>query len=128
MKQTRFSKQRQVIYDALKATKSHPTAEDIYISIKKENPTISLGTVYRNLNFFLENNLAIKIDVGDHLVHYDAEINPHYHLYCRECLRVFDLDIPFETSFIQSLSEQTKFKIDSYSTIFYGQCHICAKK
>ena len=46
----RYSRQRELIYEALRQTEQHPTAEMIYQWLKPANPSLSLGTVYRNLN------------------------------------------------------------------------------
>ena len=48
-KQGRNTKQLQLIWDAVKDDKSHPTADQIYDRVRKKMPNISLGTVYRNL-------------------------------------------------------------------------------
>ena len=38
----------------MKKSSAHPTAEDVYASLKQENPRLSLGTVYRNLSQLAE--------------------------------------------------------------------------
>ena len=45
------TKQRQLILEAVRATNSHPTADELFQMIRRKLPTISLATVYRNLNF-----------------------------------------------------------------------------
>ena len=49
MKALKFSRQRESIRECLKNRKDHPTADAVYVTISKEYPKISLGTVYRNL-------------------------------------------------------------------------------
>ena len=51
---TRYSKQRETIYDILMQDYTHPTVDTIYIEARKVIPDISLGTVYRNLNHLYE--------------------------------------------------------------------------
>ena len=46
----RYSRQRELIYEAVKGSKEHPTAEMVFQWLKPENPGLSLGTVYRNLS------------------------------------------------------------------------------
>ncbi len=46
----KYSRQREAILAYLHSTKEHPTAETVYTCLKQENPKLSLGTVYRNLN------------------------------------------------------------------------------
>ena len=48
----RNSKKRDAILEKLKSTTSHPTAEWIYLELKKDYPKLSLATVYRNLKSF----------------------------------------------------------------------------
>ena len=55
MATTKHSKQRDAIYTFLMSRKDHPTAETVYANVIKEFPNISLGTVYRNLSFLVEN-------------------------------------------------------------------------
>ena len=50
MPKTRYSKQRELIYENLKARCDHPTAEAIYSDLKKDNPGLSLGTVLSVMN------------------------------------------------------------------------------
>ena len=51
MKKTRNTRQRGIILEILRRTHEHPTAEMIYRDARRALPNISLGTVYRNLNF-----------------------------------------------------------------------------
>ena len=46
---TRETKQRRVVYDTVKNTHSHPTADWIFEKVRRQLPKVSLGTVYRNL-------------------------------------------------------------------------------
>ena len=82
----KYSKQREAIKDYLSNTKEHPTADTIYTHLRKENPNISLGTIYRNLNLLVELGEVIKLTCGDGSDHYDATVDPHYHILCKEWL------------------------------------------
>lgn len=57
----KYSRQRESIKDYLNSTTEHPTADTVYLNVRKEFPNISLGTVYRNLNLLAEIGDAIKI-------------------------------------------------------------------
>ena len=124
-KQVRFSKQREIIYEALLNTTIHPTAEILYNSLKKDYPELSLGTVYRNLNFFVQNEKAIKFDAGSGVEHYDATTEPHYHFVCKRCQSVSDIEANYDTNLENKISSMNNLDIDSHSIIFYGTCHNC---
>ena len=81
----RRSKQRDAIKAYLMSTTAHPTAEVVYENIKKDFPNISLGTVYRNLNFLVEHDEALRLDCGDGFDHFDGNTHPHNHFFCKSC-------------------------------------------
>ena len=49
MKQQRNTRQRQLVLDAVRSRRDHPTAEQIYQSVHQVDAHVSRGTVYRNL-------------------------------------------------------------------------------
>lgn len=82
---------RIVIYNALLNLKDHPTAENIYKSIHKQNPSISLGTVYKTLETFCNIGLIAKVKSAEDKVRYDIRTDSHNHLYCKRTDRIIDL-------------------------------------
>ena len=60
----RNSRQRMLVYDAVKASHEHPNAEEVYQVVKQRLPDISLGTVYRNLNLLEEMGQLRRIHTG----------------------------------------------------------------
>ena len=72
-----YSRQREMLLYVLRQTKSHPTADDIYNELRKRDPKISLGTVYRNLALLTRNGSILRIDTEHDSVHYDGLTHPH---------------------------------------------------
>lgn len=81
---------RVVIYTELLSSKEHPSPEQIYSRIKKDNPSISLATVYKTLDTFVENGLAKKVKSSNGIMRYDSIMDSHNHLYCNESNRILD--------------------------------------
>ena len=73
----KYSRQREVIKEYLASTKEHPTADTVYLHVRKTFPKISLGTVYRNLNLLADTGEALKITTPDGGVRFDATTTPH---------------------------------------------------
>ena len=119
------SKKRQAILDMLCSTKEHPSAEMIYNSLKEEIPSLSLGTVYRNLAVLQEEGLVIS--VGNMAGHerYDGNTNPHPHFMCRACHGVTDLDLPDTVSGLCQFIDRCGNTVDTYQLSFYGLCCEC---
>ena len=58
-----YSRQREEILKTVQESYDHPTAEEIYLSVKTKDPDVSRSTVYRNLGVLVENNLINKISM-----------------------------------------------------------------
>ena len=84
--------QRIVVYQALLFTKKHPTAEQVYESIKEHYPTISLATVYKTLETLAENKLINKVSTPQGTMRYDARIDNHNHIYISNTHEILDYD------------------------------------
>ena len=123
----RRSMQREAVYANLCSRTDHPTAEEVYASLKPKMPSISLATVYRNLHTLTEQGKiqTISIDKSDH---FDAKVEQHYHLYCNTCGRLYDLDFPLIQGIDYEAREYKDGKINAYSLVFYGTCPHCLKK
>lgn len=76
----RCTRQRVAIYDRLKATKSHPTAEELFEQVRGECDGLSLATVYNTLEALCEAGLCRKLTFNCGCARYDAELEPHLHL------------------------------------------------
>ena len=118
----RMTKQKQLIYDTLNNTRSHPTADWIYERAQEVMPGISLGTVYRNLQVLQEEGRIRELNFGK--ARFDAKIEPHHHFVCRKCQKVIDVENVGEL-----LSAEVFGKLpgvaDGYHLDFYGCCHDC---
>ena len=126
----KYSRQREAIKHYLASTKEHPTADTVYMHVKKEFPNISLGTVYRNLNLLTDIGEAIKISTPDGGDRFDGTVQPHNHFLCTKCGRLLDLELD-----MKSIEEMNRLANDCFdgmitssSTLFYGECSDCIRK
>ena len=88
----RVTPQRIAILSAIIKLNNHPTAEKIIEYIKKNHPNISVGTVYKVLDSFVENNLLKKVKTDSGIMRYDPYQSNHHHLYCKETDRIEDYE------------------------------------
>jgi Fur family peroxide stress response transcriptional regulator len=94
-KKSRNTRQRTVIMEILRKSGYHPTAEAIYHEARKVLPNISLGTVYRNLNFLREQGQVREIRTDcDSSSRFEGKCPPHAHFHCTNCQAVLDLPLP----------------------------------
>lgn len=121
------SKQRDAILENLCSRRDHPTADELYFSLKQDMPQISLGTVYRNLNLLCDEKKIQKISVGG-AEHYDGNANEHYHLHCVKCGRVVDVDMPLDEKIKDECKKYFDGEIFGFSITFRGLCSNCSKQ
>ena len=124
----KYSRQRKLIKDFLISRKDHPTADIVYRSVRQENPNISLGTVYRNLTLLAEDGEIRRLDMGDGVDHFDADISPHYHFICRRCGSVIDLEMGNIETITERAAANFDGEIEGHVTYFYGLCARCREK
>lgn len=120
------SVQRELIKENLTSRYDHPTADMIYYSIRKQLPNISLGTVYRNLRFLVDQGEVLSLKLGDGPEHFDGHTEPHYHFICSECSDVEDIFME-NLSIPQKAIDCCSGQITGQVTYFYGLCKNCSK-
>ena len=124
-KKLRHSHQRDMIYNYMLSTKEHPSAEMIYEELKKIEPMLSLGTVYRNLKLLEELGMVKKVTSVNNVERYDAMTSDHIHFVCDKCGRVVDLP-NFDNKEVKARFEgQIGAKIQWVNVILGGVCENC---
>lgn len=119
----RYSRQRELIYQALMNTDQHPTAEMVYQWLKPANPTLSLGTVYRNLNLLADEGTIMRMDFQ--VERYDATVSPHPHFRCKRCGNVYDVDLPYDKEADRHIETACGHQVAGHELLFYGTCVRC---
>ena len=123
----RLTRQRRVIYEIVRSRRDHPTAQQIHEEAVKHLPTISLGTVYRNLKLLAEQGLIREITYLGEGSRFDGVPELHAHLVCRGCGKVIDLELDVEESLDEVVARETGFRNLTHSLTFYGLCPECSE-
>jgi len=112
------------VYETLKASTEHPTAEMVFLEVRKTLPKISLGTVYRNLGVLKEQGLIFEIPGPHHTMHYDANLEPHAHFICEECGTIVDVWDCRKPS-CRGKDQLQGFVVQHWNVEFRGLCQDC---
>jgi Fur family peroxide stress response transcriptional regulator len=124
----KITPQRLTIFKILKDNKSHPCAEEIYLKVRKEFPTISLATVYQTLDT-LEHIGGVQVLRCDKKkTRYDGDLSLHHHLVCIKCNKIMDLQCDYSKTLKLPLSLKNQFEVNESKVVFYGICVECRKK
>lgn len=102
--------QRVAIFEAIIQLDNHPTADDIVSFIKTNHPNISVGTVYKVLDTFVENNLIKKVKTEKGIMRYDPYLSNHHHLYCADTERIEDYEDEKLNELINEYFKKNKIK------------------
>jgi len=121
----RNTPQRRVILEELRKSSGHPTAVELYETVRRRMPKISLGTVYRNLDRLAEMGTIQKLDPGGSEARFDGDMHAHYHVRCIRCGRVDDVHAPEPTLAGGRLKHATGYEILGYRLEFIGVCPGC---
>ena len=119
----RYSYQRDIIYKSICGVDTHPTAADVFSMVQPQVKNISLGTVYRNLTQLIQEHMILELNIGG-ISHYDANMDPHQHFYCKICKAIFDCHTQNEWE-IENFSKVKEFDIQEINIIFSGFCKKC---
>lgn len=126
---TRHSKKREAILSAIRSTKTHPSAEWVYQTLKPTHPDLSLGTVYRNLIFFQDHGDIQSVGVVKGQERFDGVTTPHSHFICNRCGAIIDLNsVKLDDDLTRSVSEQYGLAVERHELTFYGVCQTCMQQ
>ncbi|UCD17737.1 MAG: transcriptional repressor [Candidatus Zixiibacteriota bacterium] len=121
----RNTPQRQTILAELRKLSSHPTAAELYQVVRERLPKISLGTVYRNLEFLNKNNIIQKLERGRSKARYDGNMASHYHVRCMHCGQLDDMCESPAYTVAATPCSLNSYKIISHRIEFDGICPRC---
>ncbi len=124
----RMTNQRRIILEEIRKVASHPTADEIFRTVRKRLPKISLATVYRNLEILSEFGMIRKLDLAGTQKRFDGYTENHYHVRCVECGRVDDVCLEPDPVIEQAAQGVTDYDVLSHRLEFLGVCAECKKK
>jgi len=127
-KTLRLTRQRAIILEELKRTRTHPTADEVYATVRRRLPRISLGTVYRNLEVLSRLGLVRRLTLGGSPRRYDGTVEDHCHIRCVDCGRVEDVELAASQDEVGALVAYSPFEIIGHHIEFTGICPECAKQ
>ena len=120
--------QRQRIYLAVTKRPGHFSPEEIYAEVKTDLPSISLGTVYKNLRTFVQAGMVRDVSTHHGAWRVDGNNHPHHHLVCTRCHSITDLDF----SLLAPVKVQGKLpagsQVEKFNVEVQGVCKACTAK
>ena len=118
--------QRLVIIESIDKY-GHINIDKLYDEVKNKFSSISLATIYKNINSMINNLLLLEVKIPNQKSVYEIVKEQHSHLVCNTCGEVIDIKIDTHR-IVESISKDYKFAIDKSDVVFSGCCESCAQK
>ena len=123
MGNTFYTKQKNIVYQAMLHSYDHPTAEMVLAKCREVMPKISRATIYRNLKDLANEKKIRRIELSGE-DRFDITTNSHAHFTCKCCGAFFDVN-DIKTSKILNNNYDGISKIDEIDVILSGLCEKC---
>src|SRR5262245_50295435 len=124
----RQTAQRAMILAEVKEAEGHPTAGEIFERVRRKDPKVAYGTVYRSLHLLARHGLIQELTFADEASRYDGRVERHDHVLCTGCGLLLDVDVPIALIARHVAEERSGFAISSHHTVFAGTCPACRRK
>ena len=121
----KITPQRLTILKYLDTHRMHPTADEIYSSLKKSIPSLSKTTVYNSLDILKKYGLIQALTICGSEHRYDINHGMHHHFLCKKCGNIIDIDIACPNI---NKTLEMGHRIDEVHGYFKGICKNCLKK
>jgi Fur family peroxide stress response transcriptional regulator len=119
--------QRQVLYETMQTMQGHPSPEEVYARVKKKVPAISLATVYKNINLFVESGVFRKMSLHHGSVRVEMNEEPHHHMVCSKCKKITDIGEKELGLAAKRNRLPGGFLVERYAVDVIGVCAGCQK-
>ncbi|HEV2107461.1 MAG TPA: transcriptional repressor [Thermomicrobiales bacterium] len=121
----RNTAQRAMILSEVQAADRHLTAGEIFERVRRKDPKVAYGTVYRALHVLASHNIIQELTFADQASRFDKRVDRHDHVHCASCGLLVDVDVPVALIARHVAAEQTGFAIHDHHTVFAGRCRAC---
>jgi Fe2+ or Zn2+ uptake regulation protein len=120
-----LTSQRRAVLDALEESEGHPSAEDVYLLVKKRNPRVALGTVYQALSVLEEVGVIESKHWSESPTRYDVNTVPHTDIRCTRCGSVDEVPNVEYAELEDAVRANTPYRVNNVSLVIEGVCPVC---
>lgn len=122
-----LTSQRRAVLEALAESSGHPSAEDVYLLVKKRNPRVALGTVYQALSVLEEVGVIESKRWSESPTRYDVNTAPHTDIRCVRCGAVDEVPNVEYDGLDEDVRANTPYRVTNVSLMIEGVCPACQR-
>ncbi|MFA6667283.1 MAG: transcriptional repressor [Bacilli bacterium] len=117
--------QRKIIISSIH-TLGHARTSEVISYLKENYPSLSVATVYRNLNTLCEDGFIRKVSTNlNEDIFEDASKNLHDHFICSKCGIIYDIENEKDST---SYYDKDGNLVTNKSITYYGVCKDCINR
>lgn len=120
-----LTSQRRAVLEALKEARGHPSAEDVYLIVKRKNPRVALGTVYQALSVLEEIGVVDSKHWSESPTRYDLNVEPHLDIRCARCGVVSEIPGVELGELEENIRYNTPYEVKRTTIVVEGLCPSC---
>lgn len=119
------SLQRRLVLQILESSEGHPTAQSVFEKARRQMPSISLATVYRNLRLLVKQGALTESKIGNNPSRFETRKQRHYHVCCVQCGSLEDLVLPYQSALDRRVERLVRYRLREHRMEFFGICPRC---
>lgn len=104
----------------------HMNIDDLYKKLLSKFPSVSLATIYKNINAMIEKVFLSEVKIPNSKSVFELVKAEHAHLVCSQCGNIQDINLD-ASSLINEVSTLSSFKVESTNITLAGICTDCSK-
>jgi Fur family transcriptional regulator, ferric uptake regulator len=124
----RLTPQRRMVWEVLRRSDHHLTAEEIHAEVLKTAPDFNLTSVYRTLTLLAELGMVKEVQLGGSKGHWEVNHpDDEFHLVCKLCGRVQHHPSEMVEQVRSHLARRHGFVAEDVDLVVHGVCADCAR-
>ena len=134
----KVTKPRDIVISVLSGANKLLTADDIYMEVKNDNPSVGVATVYRTLELLTRLKIVCRIILGSGRSYYmlsrECAKETFTYMICTNCKKIITnnqclksaVQVRLRENAEETILKNCKLKIDNYQILFTGLCDDCS--
>ena len=102
----------------------HISIDNLYLYIKEKFHSLSLATLYKNINIMIGVDLVKEVKIPNNKSKYELTKKPHSHLLCTKCNKISDIFIDLK-NIIKECEKNSHYNISETTLLLRGLCPKC---
>jgi Fur family peroxide stress response transcriptional regulator len=102
----------------------HLSVDDLFITLRETFLSISLATIYKNINIMSQKQVIQEVKIPNQKSVYEISKHEHSHMVCSSCESIYDLTLNTD-NLVSQVNSLSNFQVKGSVVLFNGICSKC---